>query len=258
MLPNPQIQCAKLKGFDGSEDFNDFLAHFEIFVTLHGWDYRTKSLFLASSLAGSAQALLTELNETQRMDYKSLVDRRFGSVERAELFRAQLKTRVKGTNETISELAQSVMKLTRQAYPTTDQSVLNILALEQFIDDLSDPDIRLRLQETRATDIKEAKIIVIRLETHRIADARRSASTLSMSQIQSNEFESIREELFDIIIVMSNRNPKPTYPPIGPPQNQNQTTGSNFRYQRHQPQRVMSPEQNSFWGRSNSSPDNFD
>lgn len=51
-----------------------------------------------------------------------------------------------------------------------------------------------------------------------------------MSQIQSNEFESIREELFDIIIVMSNRNPKPTYPPIGPPQNQNQTTGSNFRY----------------------------
>lgn len=63
------------------------------------------------------------------------------------------------------------MKLTRQAYPTTDHSVLNILALEQFIDALSDPDIRLRLQEARAKDINEAKIIAIRLETHRIADA---------------------------------------------------------------------------------------
>lgn len=68
------------------------------------------------------------------------------------------------------------MKLTRQAYPTTDQSVLNILALEQFIDDLSDPDIRLRLQEARAKDINEAEIIAIRLETHRIADAQRPAS----------------------------------------------------------------------------------
>lgn len=75
----------KLKDFHGSEDFNDFLAHFE-------------SLILASSLAGSAEALLTELNDTQRMDYKSLVDilnRRFGFVENAKLFQAQLKTGVK-------------------------------------------------------------------------------------------------------------------------------------------------------------------
>lgn len=86
------------------------------------------------------------------MDYKSLVDilnRRCGSVERAELFRAQLKTMVNGNNETIFELAQFVMKLTRQAYPTTDQSVLNILALEQITDALSDPGIRLRLREAR-------------------------------------------------------------------------------------------------------------
>lgn len=57
------------------------------------------------------------------------------------------------------------MKLTRQAYPTTDQSVLNILALEQFIDALPDPDIRLRLKEARPPDINDAEIIAIRLET---------------------------------------------------------------------------------------------
>lgn len=79
------------------KDFNEFFSHFEIVVTLHAWDIKTKSLFLASNLADSARALLTELNETQKMDYKSLVNklnRRFGYVERAELFRAQLKTRV--------------------------------------------------------------------------------------------------------------------------------------------------------------------
>lgn len=53
---------------------------------------------MASNLAGGVRALLTELDKTQRMDYKSLVDilnRRFGFVERPELFRAQLKTREK-------------------------------------------------------------------------------------------------------------------------------------------------------------------
>lgn len=97
--PNPKFDVpVKLKDFNGSEDFNDFLAHFEFLVTLHGWDYGTKSLFLASNLAGGVRALLTELDKTQRMDYKSLVDilnRRFGFVERPELFRAQLKTREK-------------------------------------------------------------------------------------------------------------------------------------------------------------------
>lgn len=94
--------------------------------------------------------------------------------------------------------------------------MLHILAREQFIDPLPDPDIRVRLREARAKDINEAEIIAIRLETQRIADAQISASTLSMSPIQSNEFESIREELFDIKrIVMSNRNPRPAYPSIG-------------------------------------------
>lgn len=71
MLPSSPNSNVTVK----SEDFNEFFSHFEIAVTLHGWDFKTKSLFLASNLAGSARALLTELNETQRMDYKSLVDK---------------------------------------------------------------------------------------------------------------------------------------------------------------------------------------
>jgi hypothetical protein len=89
-VPTPHITrpnvTIKPQTFDGTEDFNDFLAHFEILVTLHGWDYMTKSLYLASSLSGNARSILTELNEVQRTDYKSLVDllnRRFGSLGRA-------------------------------------------------------------------------------------------------------------------------------------------------------------------------------
>lgn len=235
----------KLKDFDGTEDFNDFLAHFEILVTLHGWDYKTKSLYLASSLSGNARALLTELNDLQRADYRSLVDilnRRFGSLERAELFRAQLKNRVRGNAETISELAQSIKKLTRLTYPTTDQSMLNILSIDQFIDALPDPDMRLRLREARPRDINEAEIFAIRQETHRMADAQRSPS-FQITYPNENNFQSLREELHAIkAIVLNNQNPNPCHLPQPQMQYQNQSPNSNLRYQHSESQRVVAPD----------------
>lgn len=69
-----------------------------------------------------------------------------------------------------------------------------IYALEQFIDALPEPDKRLRLKEAiaRPNDINEAESIAIRHETHRMTDAQRSASTLSLNPTHSKEFESLR------------------------------------------------------------------
>lgn len=58
----PNHVTLKPQTFDGSEDFDEYLTQFEMLCDLHGWDYRTKSLYLASSLTGGARALLSELN----------------------------------------------------------------------------------------------------------------------------------------------------------------------------------------------------
>lgn len=44
------------------------------------------------------------------------------------MFRAKLKRRVKGNNENIAELAQTIKKLTRQEYPGAEPSLTDILA----------------------------------------------------------------------------------------------------------------------------------
>jgi hypothetical protein len=44
-------------------------------------------------------------------------------------------------NESLSVLSQDIKKLTRCAYPGTPSSVTDVLALDQFIDALKDPDI---------------------------------------------------------------------------------------------------------------------
>ena len=202
---SPLVQNSKEKTkprvYDGNEDFDDYISQFEIIADSNKWDYRTKSLQLAGNLAREACGLLGELSEEQRRDYDSLVHAlkmRFGSMERAEMFRARLKVRTKGANESLSELAQSIKKLTRQSYPRAEPGMTNILALDHFIDALPDPDMRLRLRESRPKDIGEAEILAIRLETYKLADTQRlSAPSSSINSITSSKptMESLLEKL---------------------------------------------------------------
>ena len=183
----------KPQNYSGTEDFEDFLAQFEITTEINGWDYRAKSLYLANSLIGSARSLLNELTSEQRRDYSSLVQKltaRYGSENRAEVFRAQLKSRIKQKAETIPELAQAIKKLTRQAYPKAGLDVIEALALDHFIDGLPEPEIRLRLREVGPKSLSEAETIAVRMEAHRIADKQRTCFVGKVEQVNSNSSES--------------------------------------------------------------------
>ena len=73
--------------YEGDEDLDEYLSQFEILAEINGWDYVTKSLYLAESLKGGARALLNELDKESRKDYNSLIrvlHTRYGSAEKSE------------------------------------------------------------------------------------------------------------------------------------------------------------------------------
>ena len=168
----------KPQNFSGTDDdFEDFLTQFEITSEINGWDYKSKSLYLANCLAGVARALLNELTAEQRRDYQSLVQKlteRYGSENRAEVFRSQLKSRVKGKGETTAQLAQAIRKLTRQAYPRVSLDVVEALAVDHFVDALPEAQIRLRLREVGPSTLAEAEKIAVRMEANITADKQRT------------------------------------------------------------------------------------
>ena len=84
-----------------------------------------------------------------------------------------IKKHKKKESESLPELAQFIKKLIKKGYPFANQSLPNVLALDHFVDVLPDLDRRLRLLEYRVRDIEEAEIMTIRLETYKIADAKR-------------------------------------------------------------------------------------
>lgn len=169
----------KPQNYDGREDLDEYLTQFELVSELNNWSYRTKSLYMASSLTGDARGLLNELDPEERRDFDQIVSalkNRFGSVNKAEVFRSELQTRVKGKNETIPELAQSIKKLTRKAYPSAKADVIEILALDYFIDAIPYKDIRIRLREVCPKTVSEAEKIAVRLDAVHVADKSRNCN----------------------------------------------------------------------------------
>ncbi|CAC5389774.1 unnamed protein product [Mytilus coruscus] len=94
-----ELSCKiKPQVYDGNDDLEEYLTQFNLLAELHNWNSKTKALLLANSLSGGARAILNEITEVDRHDFDSLVTslkNRFGSVNRAEVFRAELQTRVR-------------------------------------------------------------------------------------------------------------------------------------------------------------------
>lgn len=227
----------KPQNFDGTSDFDEFLCQFEITCEINAWRYKEKSLYLANCLTGDARSLLNELDTDGRRDYDTLIEKlknRFGSVNRSEIYRTQLKSRTRNKGETIQELAQAIKKLVRQAYPGVNKGVIETLSLDNFIDAITDSDIRMRVRELSPKSLEEAEQICVRLEAYKIADKQRSrlvgrldaelSSKKEESGKPSNQFEILSEAISTLTAEVKNFSQKNA-------KNTNKGTHSNQRYQ---------------------------
>ena len=126
--------------FNVITDFDEFLSKFEITCEINGWQYREKSLYLASCLTVDARSLSN----------------------RSEIYRTQLKSKVKNKGESIPELAQAIKKLVRQAYTGVNKDVIETLAIDNFVDALTDSDIRLRVRQLGPKTLADAERTALR------------------------------------------------------------------------------------------------
>jgi hypothetical protein len=130
--------------YDGKTDWQDYLVQFEMVAELNRWDNRTKALELATNLRGTAQGVLSDLRPEYRMDYTHLVlalQSRFEPKNRAEMYRAQIKSRIRKQREAMTELAQDVKRLIRLAYPEGQSEIRERLARDCLIDSLNDSEL---------------------------------------------------------------------------------------------------------------------
>ena len=200
-IPAPNQPKMKAPSYDGTTPWSDYLVQFELVAELNRWDNHTRALYLATSLRGSAQSVLGDLDNIERHDYEALIDclnQRFGSGNQSEMFRALLHNRVRQPKESLPDLAHEIRKLVRLAYPTGERAIIETIALEHFIDALSDADTKWRIQQTRPLTLDQAVRIAVELEAFQLANKQkanrrpvRAISTISEKEHQESQIEQI-------------------------------------------------------------------
>ena len=183
----------------------DYHAQFELVAEINGWDRRTKAAYLAVSLSGPAQAVLGDLDKTQRTSYTDLVaalDSRFGTSNRTEMFRVSLRSRTRKSAETLPELAQAIRRLTRQAYPDAPISLRESITKDQFIEALTDPELRWKVHQAKATSLTEALDAAVEVEAFFSAEKQRGSGTKILQAVTTQsptpEDSTLKQELHEL------------------------------------------------------------
>ena len=177
------------------------ITHFELCAEIKEWSDVQKATHLAVSLQGPALELLCDMPREMRHSYVQLTQHlsaRFGSQGRTDLFRTQLKSRVRRSGESLPELSQAIKRLVLRAYPQATVELREIMAMDYFIDALQDGHIRLRLKQGKPTSITEAVNMAIELEAFQLAEKNRMMSRVRgyvrMSTVD-DDYQALKDEI---------------------------------------------------------------
>ena len=70
-------------------------------------------------------------------------------------------------------MAQAIRRLTREAYPRTDSSTQETLALDAFLEGISDEGIREKVIDRKLLDLESAVLLAVEYEARKRADSLR-------------------------------------------------------------------------------------
>ncbi|KAK8385345.1 hypothetical protein O3P69_012283 [Scylla paramamosain] len=84
------------------------------------------------------------------------MERRYGHQQQTEEFRMKFRTKVWGSGESFTHLAEDLEVLVRRVYRKANGDMLTILLHDQFVDAISHPQIRICVQEAHPKNLEEA------------------------------------------------------------------------------------------------------
>jgi len=157
----------QLGKYDGTTCLETFLARFDKCVKYMGRDEEDQQFNLSVSLEGAAGQILWDVESCSTVEETiGLLQNRFGNVNQAERFRAELRAKRRRPGESLQQLYQDVSRLMSLAYPGLTSDLSNIVARDAFLEALGDNALRVRILEKEPTDLDSALKIACRLAAY--------------------------------------------------------------------------------------------
>ena len=196
----------KPEKFDGTEDWNTYIQHFDWCAEINGWTEQEKAQFLAVSVTGTARQVLAGVDKERLRHYGVVVQilrARFDPVGRMEFHRMQLKNRVRKSEESLSALADDIRGLVDRVFHDIPMESREKLARDCFIDALTDVEMRTRILQMRTSTLQEAMETAIELEAISNAELERGhkwVREIGCAQMvdESAKLKKMEEEVSDL------------------------------------------------------------
>lgn len=183
--------------YDGKTSWLDYLVQFEMVASLNKWDAEEMACELAVALRGTAQGVLSILTPEQRVNYQMLVNAltaRFHPDNLTEIYKAEIKGRLRKKEESLPELAQDIKRLVRMAYPNDEGPIRDQLMLDCYIDSLNDSAMEWAVQQRQVRTIDEAVRASMEYESFQL---KKRKFTTSRAVIRSQTDEQTDNSTFD-------------------------------------------------------------
>ena len=118
-------------------------------------------------MKGCAQQVLGEANGNFSYgELVQLLEARFGSIARADVYLAELRGRSRKSGESLPQLGQAIRRLTTLAYPDMDSIAQDRLAKNHFTEALVDQRLRLAIFQTNPPTLDDAIRAAIEMESY--------------------------------------------------------------------------------------------
>ena len=152
----------KPQTYNGDEDWESYLNHFEICAKLGRWSYQDRVLYLAASLRGNAKVYYMTLMPAERASYHTLevkLGLRFSNTRQQPMWISRLEARVRRQNESIAELGDDLRHMSQRAYCSLNNEAREMLALNQLYKSVS-PDLKYKCISENCTSVTKAVPII--------------------------------------------------------------------------------------------------
>ena len=175
--------------YEGETDFRDYLIQFEALARVHGWDDQMKAVMLLGRLKGKALAVAAKGSETT---FSAMVARLINhfSPDHEEMYAQQLQAVTKKPEQSWEDLAYQVRDLAARGYKAVGDEVRDRLAVQAFINAITDDHVRQKVRDIHPRGVEEALRSVRQVEADQVFERQRRRQV--NSPVKKTKDENVR------------------------------------------------------------------
>ena len=162
---------------NGSTSWREYKGHFQRVSRINGWRDEQKLNYLWVHLAEVAlsyvETLAPVLTDTYR-GISAVLEERFGDAQLAEVFKSELRSRRRCTEESLPALGQDINRLVQRAYPGMEHQAVEELAIERFREAIPEHEQCMSVFRSKAETLDQAVKAAIDAESWQISENRRA------------------------------------------------------------------------------------